>query len=93
MAVITKKLHADYDSVADVLYFVHGPSLPGFGDEGEDDVILRYALSDNLPIGASIIGYMGCSWETKKDRLASIIAKHLSLPQLAVSDVLTSIGL
>ncbi len=93
MAVITKKLHADYDNEADVLYFTYGTSLPGFGDEGEDDVILRYALSDNLPIGATIIGYKGCGWETKRDRLASIIAKHLSVPQLAVNDALECIRL
>ena len=88
-----KQLLADYDREADVLYFTSGPSVPGYGDEGPGDVILRYSLADGAPIGATVIGFAECGWGGRTDVLARVVSKHLGVSDEAVVSALKALEL
>jgi hypothetical protein len=90
---IRDQLSVDYDRGADVLYITYGVVRPGYGDDGPDDVILRYSLQGDAPIGATIIGYSECGWRDRHNRLANIVSNHLGLRFEEVINALNSIDL
>jgi hypothetical protein len=83
-------IDVDFDEDADVLYITFGPVKPGYGDRGEEDVVLRFA-DDDSPTGVTVIGYYATGWPLKKERLAEITARHLRLPTLYVLKALSVI--
>ena len=85
-----QSVSADYDREADVMYLRFGDEQPGFGDDGDDDVILRFADADGAPSGATIIGYAELGWHDRKDRLAEIVARHLGVRPAEVSQALAA---
>ena len=87
----TPRVAADFDPGADVLYVTYGKPVPGYGDEGPEDIILRYAERDETPIGATIIGYRAMGWPQRKPRLAKVIGGHLHIDPLYVLAVLNQI--
>jgi hypothetical protein len=75
----------DYDYPADVLYVSLGRPVP---DEGEDmprGVVLRYALKDGNPSGATVIGLRQNQWHRNLSELADIIARHLTIDPIGVA--------
>ena len=82
---------ADYDRQADVMYLRFGEERPGFGDDGDDDVILRFADADGAPSGATIISYAELGWPDRKDRLADIVSRHLGVHPAEVSQALAAV--
>ena len=85
-------LVVDYDRDADVLYITSGPPRPGYGDEGEDDIIFRFAESDGVPIGATIVGYEALDWPQRRFRLYKIVANHLRLAESEVASAFAVAG-
>ncbi len=86
-----QSISADYDSQADVMYLRFGDEQPGFGDDGDDDVILRFADADGAPSGATIIGYAELGWPDRKDRLAEIVSRHLGVRPVEVTQALAAV--
>ena len=86
-----KSVSADYEREADVTYLRFGEDQPGFGDDGDDDVILRFADADGAPSGATIIGYAELGWPDRKDRLAEIVSRHLGVRPADVSQALAAV--
>ena len=84
-------ISADYDSQADVMYLRFGDEQPGFGDDGDDDVILRFADAGGAPSGATIIGYAELGWPDRKDRLAEIVSRHLGVRPVEVTKALAAV--
>ena len=96
--VALKKVHApsiraNYDRDADVMYVTFGDYQPGFGDDGDDDVILRFADADGAPSGATIIGYAELGWPDRKDRLSEIVSRHLGVRPSEVSKALAAVNM
>ena len=90
--VAESRLVIDYDRDADVLYVNYGPSVPGYGDAGEDDMIFRYSEADDAPIGVTIIGFASVGWPSRRRRLYYIISKHLHLNETTVASAFSSAG-
>jgi len=88
-----QRVSADYDREADVMYLRFGDDLPGFGDDGDDDIILRFADADGAPSGATIIGYAALGWHDRNDRLAEIVSRHLGIRPAEVSQALSAVHL
>ena len=86
-----QSISADDDSQADVMYLRFGDEQPGFGDDGDDDVILRFADADGVPSGATIIGYAELGWPDRKDRLAEIVSRHLGVRPVEVTQALAAV--
>lgn len=77
-------LTVDYDPHADVLYVALG--YPA-ADEGEDrprGVVLRYSVKDNVPTGATIIGFVRNRWDRHIDELSEIVGVHLGVDRTGV---------
>jgi hypothetical protein len=77
----TAALTADYDRNSDVLYVTFGPPRAGYGEDGPDDVILRYGEDDDKPSGVTVVGFRSNSWLAKSHDLAVIIAQHLGVSE------------
>ena len=75
----TRSLTADYDRDADVLYVAVGQPRPGYGDDGPDDVILRYGKADRRPSGVTVVGFQENGWPRRLRDLAAIIARHVDV--------------
>ena len=88
-----QSVSADYDRQADVMYLRFGDEQPGFGDDGDDDIILRFADADGAPTGATIIGYAELGWPDRKDRLSEIVSRHLGVRPSEVSKALAAVHL
>ncbi len=88
-----QSVSADYDRQADVMYLRFGDEQPGFGDDGDDDIILRFADADGAPTGATIIGYAELGWPDRKDRLSEIVSRHLGVRPSEVSKALATVHL
>ncbi len=73
-------LRLDYDADADVLYISKGRPRPGYGDEGPEDVELRYSFDDDTPIGATVVAYKRLNWPKREADLSLIVANHLHIP-------------
>ena len=87
------QISADYDRDADVLYIAKGPIVPGYGDEGVDDLIFRYSLEDGSPIGVTIEGYSALQWDHRSELLAGIVAGHFGASPGDVVKALAEAGL
>nr|WP_294550107.1 DUF2283 domain-containing protein [uncultured Rhodopila sp.] len=74
-------LTADFDRTLDVLYVTFGPPRPGYGEDGPDDVILRFGEHDDKPSGVTVVGFRANGWLTKTQDLALIIAQHVGVSQ------------
>lgn len=71
---------ADYDRAADVLYISRGNPRP---DEGEDfvrGIILRFAMDNSQPSGATVVGFVHNRWRSDIGGLANKLSKHLRAP-------------
>jgi hypothetical protein len=86
----TASLTADYDRVADVLYVSVGEPRPGFGDDGPDDIILRYDRDDHHPPGVTVPGFQENGWAGRKQALAAIIAHHVGVVEAEAQDIIAS---
>lgn len=85
-------VQAFFDEDADVLYVTYGERRPGYGDEGEQDIILRFA-DDNTPIGATVIGFNELQWPKKTGEFAKIVGRHLGVSPIQVLVALGRIGM
>ena len=74
-----RKIVADYDSTADVLYLSLYPPEPGEGEDEPDGIVLRYGMTDDAPCGVTIVGYRSNNWPDATRRLAQIVGSHLSM--------------
>ena len=82
-------LKAAYDRTGDVLHVALGKPVPAEGEGRQGGVELRYALLDDHPCGAAVIGFRRHSWPRRIDRLCGVIADHLHIP---VEDVKSAIA-
>lgn len=72
-------IRVDYDSEADVLYVSYGLPRPGYGDQGDDDIILRFSEYDDSPTGATIVGYRELGWPGRLESLGDAVGRHLHI--------------
>lgn len=79
-----------YDEDFDVLYLALGKPVPATVDDDDELVLVRLALSDGHPCGATIMGFRS-SWSQRIDQLASVVAGKLHIPVQAVSEAFTHI--
>jgi|SRR5664279_5825986 len=84
----TAALTADYDRNSDVLYVTFGPPRPGYGEDGPDDVVLRYGEDDDTPSGVTVVGFRSNSWLAKSHDLAGIISQHVGVSQSVAQEVI-----
>jgi hypothetical protein len=73
-------LNAGYDRSVDVLHIALGTPVPAEGEGHQGGLELRYALENDAPCGATVIGFRRNSWQKKIDRLCGLIADHLRVP-------------
>ena len=86
----TASLTADYDRDADVLYVSVGDPRLGIGDDGPNDVILRYDQDDHHPSGVTVPGFEENGWASRKQVLAAIIAHHVGVGEAEAQDIIAS---
>jgi uncharacterized protein YuzE len=72
-------LIADYDQQADVLYLSLGKPRPAEGEDYEDGIVLRYAISDNSPSGITVIGFKLYDWDKRLAEFITLASKQLSI--------------
>jgi hypothetical protein len=72
-------LKASYSRRTDALHLSLGTPVPAEGEGRQGGLELRFALSDNHPCGAAVIGYCRNGWSENVDRLSGIIADHLGI--------------
>jgi Protein of unknown function (DUF2283) len=86
----TASLIADYDRDADVLYVSVGEPRPGFGEDGPDDVILRYDQDHRQPSGVTVLGFHENGWSGRTQALAAIIAQHVRVSEAEAQEIVAS---
>jgi hypothetical protein len=69
-----------YDRKVDVLHITLGTPVPAEGEGRAGSIELRYAMSDNRPCGAAVIGFARHHWPQHIDRLSRVVADHLQVP-------------
>lgn len=83
----------DYDRMADVLYVTLGRPVPDEGEDRPRGIVLRFAIKDDFPSGATVIGFRRNKWDKELLTLSEIIGSHLmvdsigSLIQKAIDDL------
>lgn len=82
------EVSADYDRAADVLYVSIGSPVPAEGEDFARGLILRYSMSDDSPVGATIIGAAHNLWLQDIDELSDTLAKHLKMPKSKISSAI-----
>ena len=83
-------LRLDYDRDADVLYAGLGSPVDCGGEGRPDGGELDGALNDGPPCAATAIGFNGCGWPTRIDRLAESVGRHLSVEPARIASALKS---
>ncbi|WP_193540183.1 DUF2283 domain-containing protein [Rhodopila globiformis] len=83
-------LTADYDQDADVLYVPIGEPRPGMGEDGPDDVVLRYSQDDHQPSGVTVLGFRENGWALRTQALAAIIAHHAGVSAAEAQDIVVN---
>ena len=83
-------LIAAYDRTVDVLHIALGTPVPAEGEGRQGGIELRYALVDDHPCGAAVVGFRRNEWPRKIDRLCGVIADHLHVPVEEVKDAITA---
>ena len=73
------RVTVSYDDLGDVLHIVLGKAVPYEGDGLAEGVELDFALDDDAPCGAKVIGYRKNRWSGRLDELARIVGKHLAI--------------
>ena len=76
---IKESLSVFYDRPVDVLHVRLRDGVPYEGDGRDFGVELDYALADDKPVGAKVIGYARYGWDHNLNELAKILAEHLSV--------------
>src|SRR5208283_4639838 len=76
-----RRLIADYDADADVLYLSLGPPVPSDSEDDQRGVVLRWSLQSGEPTGATVVGYRGYSSPQRVSDLLAIIDRHLRVPE------------
>ncbi len=75
-----------------MLYLAVGEPRPGYGDDGPDGVILRYADSDNQPSGVTVVGFRQDGWAAKTRELAAIIANHVGVSATEAREIVEKLA-
>ena len=86
----TASLTADYDRDADVLYVSIGEPRPGVGEDGPDDVVLRYDQDDHQPSGVTVLGFRENGWAGRMQALAAIVAHHAGVSEAEAQEIVAS---
>ena len=82
-------LKAAYDREGDVLHVALGTPVPAEGEGRQSGIELRYALSDDHPCGAAVIGFRRHAWPRRMDRLCGVIGDHLNIPAEHIKSVIS----
>lgn len=87
-------LKITYDRPVDVLHIRNGKGGLFEASDLERGVELDFSLEDGLPCGATIIGFERNHWREEIDKLASLIASHLSImPEVLACLITQKVGM
>ena len=81
---IARRPMVDYDHVSDVLYITLGPPVPAEGEDRPRGIVLRFAMSNDAPVGVTVIGFSRNGWESRMSELAHIAANHLHIDYVPI---------
>jgi hypothetical protein len=84
------RLEYSYDDVGDVLYVSIRIPPRTKNEETEPGLVLRYDLETHEPVAATIIDYKEYWW-SRRDVLASELAKFFGIPQPETARMLESV--
>jgi uncharacterized protein YuzE len=81
-------VRADYDRRADVLYVSAGEPVASEGTGSVNGIELDFAVENGKPCGATVIGLRRNGWADNIAKLSEIIARHISVSERPVSEVI-----
>ena len=72
----------EYDEASDILYLSFGDPVPAYGENLDDDIVLRHAIEDDAVVGLTVVGFRAMGGiDALIDRLNSLV-QGLRIPLL-----------